>query len=299
MKSVHADNIVVTGGTAPYGDSAGNVRSRPLDFLRTMLCLRPDLSGPTCNTPTNFDVLAHHPINTAGGPDEGRSQPRRRLDRRLQARPPSAARRRARRHGAGRTAPALGHRGLVGEQSAGRLPRPVARHPGQFSSRPSTCSGSRAHRRCSTSRFATSPTTLEHPLATIQSGIYLRDWTPKPSAQAFAFPFVTERRSKTKVFAWGKSPEAGTLRIQRSAGGKWRKVDKLSVQAGEMFTDKLALKRKVQAPGEGQRTDELDMAPEGIGLPVRKVGSARTQELCQRSADVCVCTAESVPVRAT
>ena len=86
----------------------------------------------------------------------------------------------------------------------------------------------------------------EHPLATIQSGIYLRDWTPKPSAQAFAFPFVTDRRSKTKVFAWGKAPEAGTLRIERSARGNWRKVDKLRVQAGEMFTDKLAIKGKVK-----------------------------------------------------
>ena len=36
------------------------------------------------------------------------------------------------------------------------------------------------------------------------------------------------------------------MRIERSAGGKWRKVDRLSVQAGEMFTDKLALKRKVK-----------------------------------------------------
>ena len=86
----------------------------------------------------------------------------------------------------------------------------------------------------------------EKPLATIQSGIYLRDFTPKPSAQAFAFPFVTERRSEKKVFAWGKAPVAGKLRIQRSAGGRWRKVAKDRVTAGEMFTAKLRLKGRAK-----------------------------------------------------
>jgi hypothetical protein len=246
IKSVHADNIVVTGGTAPYGDSSGNIRSRPLDFLRTMLCLRPDLSGPTCNTPTNFDVLAHHPINTAGGPDEGAHNPDdastadfKRVRQVLRA---------AERVG---TAPGGPHPLWATEVWWESNPPDGFRGQSldtqaQYIEQALYVLWKQGASAVLNFEIRDEPYDPEHPLATIQSGIYLRDWTPKPSAQAFAFPFVTERRSKTKVFAWGKSPEAGTLRIERSAGGKWRKVDKLPVQAGEMFTDKLQLKRKVK-----------------------------------------------------
>ena len=60
---------VITGGTAPYGEPPGGRRTRPLVFIRELLCLNGQ-NEPTgnCNTKAKFDALAHHPINTSGGP---------------------------------------------------------------------------------------------------------------------------------------------------------------------------------------------------------------------------------------
>ena len=82
------DNQVVTGGTAPYGDPPGGTRTRPLTFWRDVLCLkgRQARARTECPTKAKFDILAHHPINTSGGPHAKRRAPRRRLDSGLQER---------------------------------------------------------------------------------------------------------------------------------------------------------------------------------------------------------------------
>ena len=66
----------------------------------------------------------------------------------------------------------------------------------------------------------------------------------KPAATAFRFPFVLDRKSKSKVFVWGKSPAKGKLRIQRKQGAGWRGVKSLSVKAGRVFTSKLEVRGK-------------------------------------------------------
>lgn len=73
VHAVQPDAKVVTGGTAPYGGPVGSDRARPLAFLRKVLCLRgrKKLKPVRCDTKPRFDALAHHPINTSGGP--GRS----------------------------------------------------------------------------------------------------------------------------------------------------------------------------------------------------------------------------------
>jgi len=60
---------VISGGTAPYGEPPGGRRTRPLVFIRDLLCLNAqnEPSG-NCNAEPKFDALAHHPINTSGGP---------------------------------------------------------------------------------------------------------------------------------------------------------------------------------------------------------------------------------------
>jgi hypothetical protein len=60
----------------------------------------------------------------------------------------------------------------------------------------------------------------------------------KPAFRAFQFPFVATRHGKG-VKAWGKAPDGGKLRIEKSRGGGWRTVKKLSVHRGEVFTAKL------------------------------------------------------------
>ncbi len=77
IKSVNRSNVVVTGGTAPYGDGPGGSGVRPLLFWRTVMCLRnrDRLLPDRCPERANFDVLAHHPINTSGGPFQAALHP--------------------------------------------------------------------------------------------------------------------------------------------------------------------------------------------------------------------------------
>ncbi|HEX5894014.1 MAG TPA: hypothetical protein VFY33_04235, partial [Solirubrobacterales bacterium] len=77
-----------------------------------------------------------------------------------------------------------------------------------------------------------------------QSGLYFLDGSPKPALTAFRFPFVTERINKRMLRAWGKSPEAGKLRIQRQRGKRWKTVKKLNVGKGGVFVTKLRLRGK-------------------------------------------------------
>lgn len=78
VHDVHGDNVVVTGGTAPFGDERGSFRMRPLRFLRELLCLRKvdgRLKGTSCPEKASFDILDHHPINTGGGPRQSAVHP--------------------------------------------------------------------------------------------------------------------------------------------------------------------------------------------------------------------------------
>ncbi|HST90825.1 MAG TPA: hypothetical protein VLJ13_01350, partial [Brevundimonas sp.] len=71
VKAVQPGATVVSGGTAPYGDAPGGVRTRPLAFLRSLLCLKGKgrkLRPRRCPDPAKLNALAHHPINTSGGP---------------------------------------------------------------------------------------------------------------------------------------------------------------------------------------------------------------------------------------
>jgi hypothetical protein len=71
VKAVHADNLVIAGGTAPFYDNTPAVTAidpdwGPLSFMRALLCLGSDLKA-TCSAPVHFDIWAHHPY-TSGGP---------------------------------------------------------------------------------------------------------------------------------------------------------------------------------------------------------------------------------------
>ena len=68
VKSVRASAVVVSGGTAPFGDPFPNGhRIMPARFVREMLCLRRSkgrlLKTASCPSPARFDVLAHHPYS--------------------------------------------------------------------------------------------------------------------------------------------------------------------------------------------------------------------------------------------
>src|SRR5262249_49515060 len=60
IKSVSSNNLVITGGFAPYGGPPGSVRTHPAAFVRGLLCLngRSALTPMPCPNPAHYDVLA-------------------------------------------------------------------------------------------------------------------------------------------------------------------------------------------------------------------------------------------------
>ena len=68
IKGVDSSFRVVLGGLAPYGDEPGDIRTRPITFLRDLFCLKRSLKPRKCPDPAQFDILGVHPINLSGGP---------------------------------------------------------------------------------------------------------------------------------------------------------------------------------------------------------------------------------------
>lgn len=222
--SVRADNVVVAGLVAPfhYGKDPG-----PLTFMKKVLSGR-----------IEFDVWAVHPY-TSGGP----------------------------RH----------HALQSGDVSLGDLPRArsvlnaairahrvVSKHPVQFwvtefswDSKPPDKGGV--------------PLTLEaqwisegifrawkagvslftwfllrddapSPPSHFQSGLFFRNWKPKPAVTAFRFPFVALRKAAS-VYVWGRTPggKAATVLIERKNGGRWRRVGSIRTGASGVFVRTIRL----------------------------------------------------------
>jgi hypothetical protein len=268
VKAVQPGAVVVSAGTSPYGDPPGGVRSRPLEFLRGLLCLknRKRLKPTPCPVPAKLDVLAHHPINTSGGartsaihPDDVSTPDLGEVNRVLKA----AERR--------------------------RTIRPLGRHQlwvTEFwwnSNPPNTARGlnpGRQARAVEESLYlfwkagASVAINLEIrddtfdpalPLATSQSGLYYLDGMAKPALTAFRFPLVAERRRRARrgarrtaprAIVWGKSPATGRMRIEVRGRAGWRPVAKLRVTAGQVFRRRLNLrpKSRLRARINGERS---------------------------------------------
>jgi hypothetical protein len=241
VKAAQQDDVVVTGGTAPYGDDPGGKRVRPLAFWRSVLCVKRSghryVRAKGCGAKAQFDVLAHHPIDTAGGP----------------------------------TVSAI-NRDDVSTPDVGALRRLL-----RAAERLHTVGGPRRHPiwateiwwesnppdRTSGVPLATQARYIEqalyllwkqgvsvvvnleiadpefdrrHPDRTVEAGLFFHDGRPKPALQAFGFPFVADRRSRGEVRVWGKAPVAGEVIVERRKGGGWKRVKELRVGAGSVFS---------------------------------------------------------------
>ena len=159
----------------------------------------------------HLDALSHHPINFLEPADLPGDQPRRHRARRLpQAGDRPDSRRRADRpsHGRAHTIRS-GPRSSPGTRS--RRARSGFRQrsrPGG-SSRASTCSGSRAH---GGGELPASGTHPHEPVSRRRPGSSTTSGRQKPSYRSFRFPFVTQRKSKSKVSVWSMPPGSGTLK---------------------------------------------------------------------------------------
>jgi hypothetical protein len=252
IKSAGRSNLVITGGTGPYGDRPGGQRTRPLAFWREVLCLkkrkRNRLAGAKCNPKPRFDVLSHHAINTSGSPRKSALHPDdvstadlgalRRVLRTAERKHKIAGGKRRHQIWVSEiwweSNPPDSFRGLPLAKQARYLEQTlyllwkggaklvVNLHTGD------------------------PPYDPNHPLATADAGIYFADGRPKPALTAFKFPFVTERSSKRTLRAWGKAPAGGRLTVEARRGGGWRKVGGRQVGANRVFTLPLRVSGKAQ-----------------------------------------------------
>jgi hypothetical protein len=241
VHAVHPDNLVIAGGLSPFG--SGELASSPLDFMRAVLCMPAEgQTGPTCNTPVDFDVWAHHPYTT-GGPTH--------------------------------------HAVAPGDVSLGDLPemrqlliaaiaakhvastRPIRFWVTEFSwdSKPPDpiAVPTALHERWVAEalyRMWEASVSLvtwfqlrDDPLSEtqFQSGLYYLEAPParpfsrpKPSLRAFRFPFVAFT-SRNGILTWGRTPggQPGTVvvQIKRSAG--WRTISSVRTNRFGIFRAQL------------------------------------------------------------
>ncbi len=257
VKGVDRANVVITGGTAPYGDEPGGDRTRPLAFLRKVLCLegKKRLRKGKCSRKPKFDVLAHHPINTTArptrsaiDPDDATTADFGELRRILRA---------AKRH---HTLGTGGHHPLWATEiwwstkppdPHGLRPRKQARYLEE-----ALYLLWRQGAKVVINLQVRDPDYDRKNRLQVYAGLYTHGNRPKPALTAFRFPFVTDRTSKGSVRAWGMSPSGGRLAIQRKARGGWRAVRKVRVGAGKVFETKLRLggKQRLRAVVDGEHS---------------------------------------------
>jgi hypothetical protein len=258
VKSVNPQMLVLAGGTEPYGDPPGGKRIQPVLFWQQLLCVHPTKSkkkgkakkgAPPKYARTNgctaprFDVLSHHPIdNTGSGPLHSGPRPG-------DASTPDL----------GRIVNVLRGAEKAGTVSSGRHPVWVTEF--WWDSKPPNPVGAKlqlqarwieqslylfwkAGAATAVNFQIADASTRPNVHAGYQAGVYFQDGRPKPSLQAFEFPFVTNRTTRTKLEAWGKAPESGKLLIQRQQGSRWLTVKKLQVSKGGVFDTSLRLSGK-------------------------------------------------------
>jgi hypothetical protein len=225
-----------------------------VDFWRQVLCVSPAKKkkkhkkrgahkgavGTAAGCQAKFDVLAHHPINTSGGP-------RRAALNSLDA---SSA-------DLDRIVRILRAAERAGTVLPGR--HPIWATEMWWDSNPPNSAGAPLGiqaRRIEEALYLAwrdgasvvinlvirdSPSGPHNALGGADSGIFFADGRPKPSYTSFRFPFVTDRVNRRLIRAWGKAPAGGKLVIQRKRGKRWNAAKKLRVRDGQVFSTKLRI----------------------------------------------------------
>jgi hypothetical protein len=246
VKGVHPDDLVVSAGTAPFGDSPGGQRTRPVAFWRAVFCLSGKrLRATKCKQRAQLDILAHHPINTvpapakpAFNPDDAASADLGRVRRVLRAA--------ERRH----TVLPAGHRPLWATEiwwDTNPPDRAIGVSPGRqarFIEQSLFLAWMGGASAVINLQVGDAPGNVLTPGRIEHSGLFLSDGSAKPSYTAFRFPFVVQRRTRAQVLVWGRAPAAGTLQIESLRGGHARALRSVAVQARQVFALRMKLKGK-------------------------------------------------------
>jgi len=271
IKAVMPKAEIVTGGTAPYGDPPGPraMKTGPLRFARELLCLDSRLRRSTCagGERAKFDIYAHHPINredppTAHGP---------RADD-VQIADFGDLTKTVRRAEKLNTIGTKGRHGLWAnevwwqtnppDRDEGVPPKIQAR----WMSQALYLLWKQGASNVSFLQFRDARYKAgEYTLDSYQTGVYTFRGQRKPSADAVAFPFVTERRGKSRLLAWGIAPRSGKLTIEARVGsdGAYIKLRTLKVKAGRIFTAPLRLRGEAQLRAVVGKSASIPWSEEG------------------------------------
>jgi hypothetical protein len=232
VHAVHRDNVVITGGLAPFTTPTG---VGPLPFMRVMLCMSKKLK-PTCRSRSRFDVWAHHPY-TSGGPNHHANlhedvslgdlpQMRRLLDAAVRA---------------GHVESRQAVRFWVTEFGWDTSPPDPKGVPSRLHAR---WVAEALYRMWSVGISLVTWNQLRDqpfPGSPFQSGLYFRGRTikrdrPKPALRAFRFPFVA-LPEKGRVVTWGRTPNSTGARVvlERSFGRGWGRLAALQADRHGIF----------------------------------------------------------------
>jgi hypothetical protein len=222
IKAVHADNLVVAAGTAPYGDAPQyDNRMTPVRFLRELLSSRV--------APAKLDAIDHHPYATGSAtshallPENVAIPDLYKLVDVLKA-----ARKRH------TVAPAGRKRVWVTEVSWDSNPPdpngvPEATRIAWLQDTFYSLWRQGADTIC-WFLLKDQPPTPSYD-ATYQSGLYLEDGTAKAAVPAFRLPIVI-RRSGGRRTIWGHAPASARVSIERKSGSTWRAIATFKPRGG-------------------------------------------------------------------
>jgi hypothetical protein len=244
-KAADPHAVVVTAGTAPFGDlNVGGSRLMPALFWRTLLCERQvgsSLVSTHCKDPAHFDVLAHHPYSV-GAPDTAAFNPD-------DVSIPDIGKLRTILRAAERFGTALP-----------RIHHPIWVTEVSYISKPPNPQGvpmnTWAHWVEQTlyilqsegvplivwNQVGDQPPVPSHDEVS-ESGVYFVNGSPKPEGvTAFDFPFVGHRLNSSAVSVWGRAPAAGAVVVQRRQGGAWIAERRITVAAHATFQATLSMR---------------------------------------------------------
>jgi hypothetical protein len=220
VKAAQPGATVIGGALAPFGDPPGGERTPPVLFLRQLLCLRGSrLARVACPRRAHLDALSDHPIAVGAPRDSAAST--------LDVTTPDIWRLTRVMRAARRSRTVLP-----------RGPKPLWVTEFWYDSDPPDPNGvpllrqarwyeqdfytfwRQGARVAIALQLRDSAEGKGYPY-TNQSGAFFLEGGPKPSATAFAFPFVAHRTRRDRVLAWGIAPRAGRVRVQARRGGRW------------------------------------------------------------------------------
>jgi hypothetical protein len=248
LKAVSPQNVVVTGGTAPYGGltpARGLTfqRMQPLTFWRGLLCeslntkkkkkkkrKRSARAAAGC-TPPRFDVAAHHAINV-GGPTRHAINP-------ADASTPDIGRlKKVLRAGGAGSKPIWNTEIWWNSNPPGR--GVSLKMQARYLSQSFYILWKQGVQAAFWFQLHDQQQNGRDPIPTC--GLFFRDYIPKPALQAFEFPFAVQRVSASRVRVWGMAPGAGPVSITR----RGHKVKTLKAGSNRVFVGNIRLRGRAR-----------------------------------------------------